>query len=140
MPLSEERTDDLDRIYARLASVEPPADFVSRVLMRAQQSEAARWPRWQQALFAIMYVSALTALAILAFFTGRELEYTGLRDLLSLAIHDITLIMDSPGPYLAALRDAVPWTHVLAVVADVALLAFATRLVLRTAPRPDPSV
>ncbi len=137
MPFTDEHGDDLDRMFAHLASVEPPADFVARVMQRAQQTEAAAWPRWQQALFGVTYLAALVGLAILAFLTGRELEHTGLRDLLSLAVHDITLVVDSPGPYLAAIRDAVPWMHVLAVIADVVLLAVATRLVLRTARRAE---
>lgn len=131
MPAPDEQRDDVDRVYAHLASVEPPADFVARVMARARQSDAVRRPRWQQAGFGALYVVALVALAVLAYLTGRELEHAGLRDLLSLAVHDIALVTDSPGVYLAALRDAIPWLHLLAVIFDVALLAIATRLVLR---------
>jgi len=131
MPAPDEQRDDVDRLYAHLESVEPPADFVARVMARARQSDAVRWPRWQQAGFGVLYVVALAALAVLAYLMGRELEHAGLRDLLSLAVHDLTLVTDSPGVYLAALRDAIPWLHLLAVTLDVLLLAISTRLVLR---------
>jgi len=130
---SDERRDDIDRVFAYLEGADPPADFVERVMMRARQSEAARWRPWQQALFAALYVAALAALAMLAYLTGGELENAHLRDLISLAVHDMSLVSDSPGVYLSAIRDAIPWVHVLAVVGDTALLFAATRLVLRAA-------
>lgn len=134
----EERQDDVDRLFAHLERVEPPADLVARVMERARRREAARWPLWQQLLFGAFYLAALVVLAVLAYLTGGELEHAHLRDLISLAVHDVSLVTDSPGVYLAALRDAIPWVHVLAVIADAVVLAVATRLVLRAA-RPTES-
>ncbi|HLZ70126.1 MAG TPA: hypothetical protein VKV26_09505 [Dehalococcoidia bacterium] len=127
----DDERDPIDRLYARLEGAEPPADFVARVMARARQGEVARWQRWQRALFATGYVAALIALAVLAFLTGIELERSGLRALLSMALHDISVVTDSPGIYFAAVRDAVPWLHLIGVAADLALLALATRLLLK---------
>ena len=124
--------DDVDSLDAYLERVEPPPDLVARVLARARQTEASRWPRWQQGAFAGLYVAALVVLAVLGYLTGSELEHAGLRDLISLAIHDIALVRQAPGVYLTAIGDAVPWIHLAAVAGDVLLLALATRLVLRS--------
>src|SRR5579883_1714482 len=137
LDMDEER-DAIDRLYERLAPVEPPANFVARVMARAREGEVARWARWQRLLFGCGYVAALLVLAVLAFLTGLELERSGLRDLLSLAIHDFSAVRASPSIYFAAIRDAVPWLHLLAVTADLALLALATRLVLK-ASTPQPA-
>jgi hypothetical protein len=128
-----EPPDPMEALLARLESVDPPPDFVSRVMARARQSEAARWPRWQRLLFGGGYLVALLALAVLAFLTGTELEHAGLRDLLSLAIHDWSVVTQSPDVYLRALRDAIPWTYVLLILGDALLLAVATRFVLKLA-------
>lgn len=128
---TDDERDQIDRLYERLVPVEPPADFVARVMARARQGEVARWARWQRVLFGCGYVAALAVLAVLAFLTGLELERSGMRDLLSLAIHDFSAVTASPSTYFAALRDAVPWLHLLAVAGDLALLAAATGLVLK---------
>src|SRR5579885_767622 len=133
MDMDEER-DPIDRMYERLAPVEPPADFVARVMARAREGEVARWARWQRLLFGCGYVAALVVLAVLAFLTGLELERSGLRDLLALAVHDFSAVSASPSIYFAAVRDAVPWRHLFAVAADLVLLAVATRLVLKVSP------
>jgi hypothetical protein len=127
----DEEHDPIDRLYARLTPVEPPADFVARVMARARQGEVARWARWQRVLFGCGYVAALAVLAVLSFLTGLQLERSGLRDLISLAIHDFSAVSASPSVYFAALRDAVPWLHLIAIAGDLLLLALATRLVLK---------
>ncbi len=137
---SDAERDPIDLLYERLEHVEPPPDFVARVVARARQGEVARWSRWQRLLFGAGYVAALILLAVLAFLTGIELERSGMRDLISLAVHDISAVTQSPGIYFAALRDAVPWLHVAGVVADLALLAVATRLVLKVASPVPPAV
>jgi hypothetical protein len=121
----------MDRLFAHLESVEPGDDFVARVMARARQGEVARWRPWQRTAFGIGYCAALAVLAVLAFLTGVQLERAGLRDLLSLGVHDLSTIMDAPGVYLSALRDTVPWLNVVAVIADLLVLVVATRLVLR---------
>jgi len=123
----------VDELFERLEQIEPPADFVARIVAKAQQGEVARWPRWQRTLFALAYVAALCGLAMLAFLTGSELEHAHLRDLLSLALHDANVIVAAPRVYLVAIVDALPWKYLLAVAADIALLVLATRLVLRVA-------
>lgn len=128
---ADEERDPIDRLYERLAPLEPPADFLARVMARARQGEAARWSSWQRLLFGGGYVAALAALAVLAFLTGLQLERSGMRDLLALAIHDSSAVRASPSTYFAALRDAVPWLHLLAVAGDLVLLTLATRLVLK---------
>jgi hypothetical protein len=128
--------DPMQALLERMERVEPPADFVARVMVRARQSDVARWRRWQRLLFGAGYLAALVLLAVLAFLTGSELEHAGARDLISLAIHDVSLVTDSPGIYLTALRDAIPWTHVLLVLADAVALAVATRFVLKVATPP----
>jgi hypothetical protein len=129
--LSDDERDPIDRLYERLTPVEPPDDFVARVMARARQGEIARWPRWQRLLFGSGYLAALLVLAVLAFLTGLELERSGLRDLLSLAVHDFSAVRASPSTYVAALRDAVPWLHLSAIAGDLALLAGATYLMLK---------
>lgn len=129
--------DATETLLARLEGVEPPEDFVARVLARARRSEAARWPRWQRILFGAGYLAALALLAVLAFLTGAELEHTGLRDLVSLAIHDWSVVSGAPDVYFRAVREAVPWTHVLLILGDAVLLGVATRFVLKVAAPVD---
>lgn len=125
--------DAMETLLARLERVDPPPDFVARVMARARQTEAARWPRWQRLLFGAGYLAALFVLAVLAFLTGAELEHAGLRDLLSLALHDWSVVTHAPDVYLRALRDAIPWAHVLLILGDAILLGVATRFVLKVA-------
>ena len=132
MPAETDR-DPIEGLLAQLEPAEPPPDFVARVLTRVQQGEVAAWPRWRRILFGVGYVAALALLAVLAYFTGVELERSGLRDLLSLVVHDLNTVTDAPGVYMVALRDAMPWWHLLAVLANVLLLALATRALLRSA-------
>ncbi|HEY7294739.1 MAG TPA: hypothetical protein VH916_06840, partial [Dehalococcoidia bacterium] len=87
--------DPIDRLYERLESVEPPSDFVARVMARTRQREVARWSRWQRVLFGAGYVAALILLAVLAFLTGTELERSGMRDLIVLAVQDISAVTES---------------------------------------------
>lgn len=133
--------DEIETMLARLEAVEPPPDFVAAVMARVRQGEVARWPRWQRVLFGCVYVAALCLLAVLAFLTGMAMEHSGLRELLTLAAHDLSAVRSSPGPYLTALREAIPWPHIAALLADVVLVAIATRLLLRVAgPRASGSV
>lgn len=125
--------DDVDRVLARLNTVEPPPDFVAAVMARVRQGEVARWPRWQRLLFGVAYVAALCLLAVLAFLTGSAMEHSGMRALLTLAAHDLAAVRAAPGPYLTALRESIPWANVVALLVDAALVALTTRLLLRMA-------
>jgi len=128
---TEER-DQIDRLYARLDSFEPPDDFLQRVLVRAREGEVARWAVWQRVAFGILYVVALVGLAVLAFMTGSAMENAHARELITIALQDLSSVKDSPGIYLSAIADALPWSHLLAVAIDLLVLAVATRLLLRT--------
>ena len=52
-------------------------------------------------------------------------------------MQDLPAVKDSPGIYWSAVRDAVPWTYMLAVLGDVLLLGLATYFVLRKAAPAD---
>lgn len=125
--------DQIDALFARLESIDPGDAFVARVMARARAGEVARWPRWQRVTFSVLYLVALLTLGLLAYLTGVELERSQARELIQLAFNDLSGFRDSPGIYLSAISDALPWLHVIGVVADIAALAIATRLVLKVA-------
>ena len=127
----EEQRDDLDALFARLELVDAPDDFVARVMSRARQGQVARWPLWQRFCFGALYVVALIALVGLAYATGSALERSHARELIALALQDLSAVKSAPDIYLSAIADALPWRHLLAVVADLAVLAVATRLLLK---------
>jgi hypothetical protein len=131
--------DDIERLLARLEAVEPPPDFTARVLARVRRGEVARWKPWQQAIFALLYVAALLALAFLAFTTGAAMEHRGVRELVQLAARDIAVVKDSPETYLRALAEAMPWGHLLALAIDAAVLGTSTWLLLRASPTRPPA-
>ena len=78
-------------------------------------------------------VLVLVGLAVLAYLTGSELEHSQARELITLALQDLSAVKDSPGVYLSAIRDAIPWALVAAVLADAAVLGVATHLLLKVA-------
>jgi hypothetical protein len=127
----EGEPDELDGLFARLEPASTPDDFVARVMARARSGEVARWAQWQRAAFAVLYLGALLGLAVLSYLTGNELTHSQTRDVIALALHDLSAVKDTPGLYFAALGDAIPWALVAAVVLDVAVLAAATHLLLK---------
>ena len=130
-----EERDEIEQLLARLDSVAPPPDFVTGVMARVREGEVARWPRWQQAVFGAVYLVALALLAVLAFRTGGAMEHSGVRDLLQLAARDIAAVKASPGTYLQAVIEAMPWLHLAALAVDALVLLICTRLLLRFASR-----
>jgi predicted anti-sigma-YlaC factor YlaD len=134
--MDRDERDEIDALLARLEQAEPPGDFVARVMARARQGEVARWAAWQRAAFGVLYALALIGLGVLAYLTGVELGHSHARELISVALQDLSAVKDSPGIYLTAIEEAMPWRVLLATIGDLALLAVATRLVVRVATPP----
>ncbi|HZU77358.1 MAG TPA: hypothetical protein VFA70_11380 [Dehalococcoidia bacterium] len=126
--------DALDALFARLEQVEPPEDFVARVMARAQQGRVARWAPWQRAAFGMVYLAAFVGLGVLAYLTGSALEHSHARELITIALQDLAAVKQAPGIYLTAIAEAMPWPHLLALALDLIVLLVATRLLLKSAP------
>lgn len=141
--MTEERTttnsldgtppDDLDRLFARLASPAPPADLVPAILARTVEAApafAAARQRVRAALWAL-YGLSLAAMLACAVALGQALHASGTLDYLSFALHDRDLARQSPGLFGGALAEQMPWLHLLALALALAAWIVATVALLR---------
>jgi hypothetical protein len=119
-------SDDIDRLFARAGSVEPPIDLFSRVLAQAQPvAEVRHLP-----LYLAAYLLALAGLLLLAYELGTAAVRSGATALLATILGNITLLADAPAGYLGALLASLPWPQTLGVLINLAILAIVTRLLL----------
>lgn len=134
--------DDLDRLFARLASPRPPADLIPNILAQtvgtAPAAVAAR-ERVRAALW-VSYSATLALVLICAVLLGQALHATGTLDYLAFALHDADLARQSPGLFWSAFVEHMPWVHLLLLLAALAAwLVTTTALLRRRAPSPPPT-
>lgn len=123
----DEPLDEIDRLYARLPSVEPPPDFVAAVMARVGDPAAAATPApipaaarvaWSpSATVAWLALQLLGALLVglAAYWLGHAFWTTGAYDLLALLREDADLFGEARDTYLTALLETLPWLQLGAV-------------------------
>jgi hypothetical protein len=128
--------DDLDRLFARLDLVEPPADFTARLMARidAGADVVNRQPIWRRGLvYACAYVAALIALVILAYSAGVSMAHNGTSTLVSTLTAHAEVFTYAPHAYIEAILATIPWAQIAGLALDLLLLGIVTRLLLRGA-------
>jgi hypothetical protein len=134
--MDQQPADDVERLLARLASVDPPADFVQNVMSRtrglaaAPTPERAAWARW---VYAGVYVLSMLSLLLLAYGLGLTVAHNGTSNLVSALAADAGLFADAPQSYLLAIVTSLPWLQIAAVAIDLALVGLVTQMILRGA-------
>ncbi len=124
-PGDEGPQDEIDRLFARLTPVKPPAELSSRILAalpkiapvpisvpRKRRISAQAW-RWISVIAAILLI-------VMSLRLGTQLEESGALNVLGDAFGDLGSFMSAPGDYLSALFSAIPWFDLI-----VTLLALA---------------
>jgi hypothetical protein len=141
--MEDSSADEMERLLSRMGSIEPPPNFLDRVLAQAtaiEPSAPGRRSTLEPVVYAVAYLVALLGLAVLAFDLGLSVARNGISALVSVLLADMTLFRDAPGPYLGAIGASLPWLHMAAVALDLLLLAILTRLAfdgrVRDAGRP----
>lgn len=134
--MSEQRygydeTDEIDRLYARLQSVEPPADFVASVMARVGETARpavsgtaalpsapgqaqAVTPGAALAWIALQLLGALLV-GLAAYWLGQAFWTNGAYDLLALLRDDASVLSAYGDAYLDALLETTPWLQLGAV-------------------------
>ncbi len=134
--------DDLDRLFARLASPTPPAHLVPQILARTVETAptaVAMRARARTALW-VSYGVTLSLVLICAVMLGQALHATGTLDYLTFAWRDFDLARQSPGLFWNAFTEHMPWLHLLVLVAAlVAWLVTTIALLRRRAPSQPPT-
>jgi len=134
--------DDLDRLFARLASPAPPADLIPNILARTVATSPAAIAgreRVRMALWAA-YGVTLSLVLVGAVLLGQALHATGTLDYLAFAWHDFDLARQSPGLFGSALAEHMPWFHLAFLGASLAAWLVTTiALLRRRAPAQPPT-
>jgi len=134
--------DDLDRLFARLASPTPPAHLIPQILARTVETSpaaVAMRARVRTALW-VSYGVTLSLVLICAVMLGQALHATGTLDYLTFAWRDSDLARQSPGLFWSAFTEHMPWLHLLLLIAAlVAWLVTTIALLRRRAPSQPPT-
>lgn len=134
--MRDREQDDIDRIFARLEHLEPPADFVSRVMARIDAAAEAveRQTIWRRGLvYAGAYVATLVALAILAYSAGVKMAHNGTSTLIGTLVKHVEVFAYAPDAYLRAILASIPWPEVAGLALDLVVFAVMTRMLLHGA-------
>jgi hypothetical protein len=125
--------DDLDRVFARLASPVPPAALIPTILARTVGTAPAAVARREQMRVAlwVSYGVTLSLVLVCAVLFGQALHATGTLDYLTFGLHDFDLVRRSPGLFWSAFIEHMPWMHLLVLVAALAAWLVTTIALLR---------
>jgi hypothetical protein len=121
--------DDVDRLFARLEPIEPPADLVDRVAAATTAAGPARSTRRQ--LWLALDAAAIVLLALVSLWLGMELQETGALDLIGLMLIDAGAVREGIGALLEALLQALPWPPLAVLGANLVVVAALSQLALR---------
>ncbi len=134
--------DDLDRLFARLASPAPPANLIPNILAQTIATSPAAVvarERVRMALW-IAYGVTLSLVLVCAVLLGQALHATGTLDYLTFAWHDFDLARQSPSLFGSALVEHMPWFHLLFLVGALTAWSVTTiALLRRRAPSRPPT-
>src|SRR5260221_3727616 len=121
--------DDVDRLFARLETIEAPGDFVARVAQATYAAPVAA-PQLRRGLWLTLDAAALLLLAALSVSFGMELQDAGALDLIALMVLDVGALRDGFGDLLAALVDSLPWLQIALLALNVAAIGLLSRRAL----------
>lgn len=128
--MATEPEDELDRLFARLIPLSPPAPLIPRLLGVAVQEQRQRsLRRW---IWAVVDGAALMLLAFLGYRLGQELRLAGTLDLLTLAGEDLGLLTGGISEFWEALLASVPWFSLAGVLLSLAAIAVATGFLIQS--------
>src|SRR4051794_38498948 len=113
--MSLDRPDDVDRLYARLETIAPPADFMQRVAAATYAAPGPVSTRWR--LWLLLDAAALVLLAALSVSFGIALHETGALDLVALLVLDSA--RDELGAIVEALVGTLPWLQLVLLAVNV---------------------
>jgi len=123
-----EPLDDVDRAFARLQPIDPPADFAARVAaLTYRRPEVALDGRRQ--LWLAFDLIALIVLAFLSVSLGMELHDAGVLELVGIVATDAQII-GGVGDLAEAVLLSLPWLQIGLLAVDVAVVAVLSRLVV----------
>ncbi|HEY8292310.1 MAG TPA: hypothetical protein VIG44_07475 [Thermomicrobiales bacterium] len=134
--------DDLDRLFARLASPTPPADLIPQILARTVATTPAAVAVRERVRIAlwVSYGVTLSLVLVCAVLLGQALHATGTLDYLAFALHDSDLARQSPGLFWSAFTEHLPWMHLLLLaLALTAWLVTTVALLRRRASSQPPT-
>src|ERR1044071_9298237 len=97
------RPDDVDRLFARLEPIEPPAGLAGAVMQAVAPRPAIRWA------WAALDLVAIALLALLSISFGMELYASGALDLVVLFVADAEAAGGAFDDLGQALLAALPW-------------------------------
>jgi hypothetical protein len=129
--------DDLDRLFARLVPVEPPAALASVVLARTTRRPAAVGRR--ELALGVVDLIALVGLAAISVSLGWSLVDSGAAELLAAVLGDLAAFGEAWTDVLPALVEGLPWAHLLGLLADVAVVAVVSRRLIAVCLEPGPA-
>lgn len=134
--------DDLDRLFARLASPTPPVDLIPKILARTVETSpaaiAAR-ERMRTALW-VSYGVTLSLVLVCAVLFGQALHATGTLDYLVFAWQESDLARQSPGLFWSAFTEHMPWLHLLLLLGALTVWLVTTiALLCRRMPSQPPT-
>lgn len=139
MRFPEQEQDDIDRLFARLPMVEPPADLAQRVLLSLPESpvmaapaksmhikhQASHVHRW-------IAIAAAVVFFIMSIQLGTALDSSGAFSLVGEALSNASTSND----YVSALLAAMPWVELLITLAAFAVFFIMTnRAISDTQPQ-----
>jgi hypothetical protein len=122
-----EAPDDVDRLFARLEPIAPPADFARRVAQATYGAPAPERVRWRWVAFDAV---ALVLLALLSVNLGISLHESGALDLVALVLLDLDSAREGMGAIAAALLETLPWLQVALLATNVLAIGLLTRRAL----------
>lgn len=120
MEMFEREPDDVDRLFARLDTVDVPPGLTEHVLARTvrRASPQRSQPLWP---WVLLTVACLAALVAFGYATGAALASGDGLSVVDAARMDGALVLSAPGDFLAVLVNSLPWA--LVVVAGVCAAA-----------------
>lgn len=131
--------DDLDRLFGRLASPAPPADLIPKILARTiETSPVYVTARRLRAALWTFYGVTLALVLVCAILLGQALHASGTLDYLTFAIQDFDLAQRSPGLFLGAFAEHMPWLHLLLLTGALGAWFVTTVALLRRGMMPQP--
>jgi hypothetical protein len=126
--------DDVDRLFARLEPIEPPASVLAGIAAATAAADPDRAAR--RRIWLALDAVAIVVLALVSLWLGMELQETGALDLLGLMLIDAGAMREGLGALLEALLQALPWPQLALLGVNLVAIAALSQLALRGDRRP----
>jgi hypothetical protein len=122
------RSDDIDRLFARLATGPVPDSLIAQAMAQAPLRRA-RQRRRQVVLALGGDVALLGVITLLAFAFGRNLVAGGADRIVALAVLEPAAVGGAPRDFLFAFLESIPWPLLAALLLAFIALAWTIRFV-----------